>query len=380
MVQKALSSIKSTTAPGHDKFPGFVLKRLAGALAPNITTIYNSSIHNNIVPNSWKMAEVKAIYKQKGSKSDPDNYRPISVLPILGRTLEKLVATQLYAYCDTHNILPLEQFGFRRHSSCEMALFAATDSWMKSVDRGSFAGALLVDLSKAFDTVPHQLLLSELRDIGCSIEVLLWFCDYLTHRLQRVITYEEITDWIMVSRGFPQGSGLSPLLFSIFVRNLPRLCSSPIFQFADDTTVVAEDPSLSVVADKLKSAFDDVKQFCDSHELKINLEKTQLILFKKPGKSIPEDFHIILENCTVTPQKTVKLLGVTLDQHLTFGPHIENVANKCQGLLGILAKATPYLPKELLKLMYTALIRSHIILFHLFFDLLISSQNTSQET
>ena len=199
MVQKALSSIKSTTAPGHDKFPGFVLKRLAGALAPNITTIYNSSIHNNIVPNSWKMAEVKAIYKQKGSKSDPNNYRPISVLPILGRTLEKLVATQLYAYCDTHNILPLEQFGFRRHSSCEMALFAATDSWMKSVDRGSFAGALLVDLSKAFDTVPHQLLLSELRDIGCSIEVLLWFCDYLTHRLQRVITYEEITDWIMVS-------------------------------------------------------------------------------------------------------------------------------------------------------------------------------------
>ena len=82
------------------------------------------------------------------------------------------------------------------------------------------------------------------------------------------------------------------MLFSIFVRNLPRLCSSPIFQFADDTTVVAEDPSLSV---KLKSAFDDVKQFCDSHELKINLEKTQLILFKKPGKPIPEDFHIILE-------------------------------------------------------------------------------------
>jgi len=189
-----------------------------------------------------------------------------------------------------------------------------------------------VDLSKAFDTVPHQLLLTELRDVGCSIEVLLWFCDYLTHRLQRIITYEEITDWIMVSRGFPQGSGLSPLLFSIFVRNLPRQCSSPIFQFADDTTVVAEDLSLPVVAEKLKSAFDDVKQFCDSHELKINLEKTQLILFKKPGKPISEDLHIILENCTITPQKTVKLLGVTLDQHLTFGPHIENVANKCQGL------------------------------------------------
>ena len=157
-----------------------------------------------------------------------------------------------------------------------MALFAATDSWIKSVDRGSFAGALLVDLSKAFATVPHQLLFTELRDIGCSIEVLLWFCNYLTDRLQRVITYEEITDWIMVSRGLPEGSGLSPLLFNIFVRNLPQQCTSPIFQFANDTTVVAEDPSLSMVAEKLKAAFDHVKHFCDSHELKINLEKTQL--------------------------------------------------------------------------------------------------------
>ena len=108
-VQKALSSIKSTTAPGHDKFPGFVLKRLAGALAPNITIIYNSTTRNNIVPSCWKMAEVRAIYKQKGSKTDPNNYRPISVLPILGRTLEKLIAAQLYNYCDEHDILPPEQ-------------------------------------------------------------------------------------------------------------------------------------------------------------------------------------------------------------------------------------------------------------------------------
>ena len=148
-----------------------------------------------------------------------------TVLLILGRTLEKLIATQLYNYCDEHNILPPDQFGFRRHSSCEMALSAATDSWMKSVDMRSYAGALLVDLSKAYDTVPHQLLLSELRDIGCSTEVLNWFCNYLTDRLQRVITHEDITDWIMVSRGFPQGSVLSPLLFNIFARNLTWQCT-----------------------------------------------------------------------------------------------------------------------------------------------------------
>ena len=137
------------------------------------------------------MAEVRAIYKQKGSKNDPNNYRPICS-PNSSRTLEKLIATQLYNYCDEHNILPPEQFGFRRHSSCGMALFAATDSWMNSVDKGSYAGALLIDLSKAFNTVPHQLLLTELRDIGCSIEALSWFRNYLSDRLQRVITFSNL--------------------------------------------------------------------------------------------------------------------------------------------------------------------------------------------
>ena len=153
-------------------------------------------------------------------------------------------------------------------------LFAAKDSWMTSVDKGSYAGALLVDRSKAFDTVPHQLLLTELRDIGCSTEVLSWFCNYLTDRLQRVITYEEATDWIMASRGFPPGSGPSPLLFNIFIRNLPRQCTSSVFQFADDTTLATEDPSLSVVAENLMVDFEAVKKFCDCHDLKINSEKT----------------------------------------------------------------------------------------------------------
>jgi len=151
-VFKALHSIKPSTAPGHEQIPGFVLQKLAAALAPNFTIIYNSVLQNNIIPKSWKMAQVRAIYKQKGSKNDPSNYRPISVLPILGRTLEKLVALQLYSYCEVNDILPPEQFGFRRHSSCEMALFSALDSWMEAVDKGHYVGALLLDFSKAFDT------------------------------------------------------------------------------------------------------------------------------------------------------------------------------------------------------------------------------------
>ena len=125
------------------------------------------------------MADIRAIYKQKGSKSDPNKYRPISVLPILGCTLEKLAAAQLYNYCELNAIIPPQQFGFRRHSSCEMALLSATDSWLDALDKGSYVGALLIDLSKAFDTVPHLLLLSELMNIGCNSDVIAWFCNYL---------------------------------------------------------------------------------------------------------------------------------------------------------------------------------------------------------
>ena len=241
-----------------------------------------------------------------------------------------------------------------------MALFSAVDSWMESVDKGHYVGALLLDFSKAFDTVPHQLLLSELQDIGCSIDTVTWFCNYLTDREQRVITYEQVTEWMKVSRGFPQGSGLSPLLFNIFTRRLPRHCISSALQFADDTTLASADPSLSVVAHNLTASFNSVKEFSEAHDLVLNPAKTQLIVFKPKGKKLPHDFHLLLNNCTVQPQKTVKLLGVTLDQHFTFGPHIDNVVNKCHGLLGTLARATPYLPRQLLKLSYTALIRSHL--------------------
>jgi len=133
---------------------------------------------------------------------------------------------------------------------------------------------------------------------------------------------------------------------------------------------------VALVPDNLLVSFQAVKKFCDSHDLKINSDKTQLILFKKLGKPIPDDFHLTLDNCVIKPEKTVKLLGVTLDQHLSLGPHIDNVVNKCQGLLGILAKGTPYLPKDLLYTDSSYRITYRVLLLYLFF----TSKDTSKET
>ena len=158
------------------------------------------------------------------------------MLPVLGRTLEKLVSKQFYSYCEDNKIIPQEQFGFRKFSNCEVALLTATDSWLQAVDSGMFVGSLLLDLTKAFDTVSHVKLIDDLLKIGCSQSVLLWFTNYLSNRQQRVVQQGSYSMWCPVTRGVPQGSCLSPLLFSIYMRELPSCCTSSTIQFADDTT------------------------------------------------------------------------------------------------------------------------------------------------
>ena len=143
-----LSNLKVDTATGPDDLPAFLLKNLAKEIAPNISVIINSSINSGLFPQLWKKANVTAVWKNKGSKTDPANYRPISILPVLARMMEKEIARQLSTYCTSRDIIPQQQFGFRANSSCEIALLHALDGWMRAIDQGDMVGALLVDLSK----------------------------------------------------------------------------------------------------------------------------------------------------------------------------------------------------------------------------------------
>lgn len=359
-IEQLLASVRVNTAPGHDGIPGSLIKRLAPALARNITLVMNSSLLQKKFPTSWKQSNVTAIWKGKGSKTDPANYRPISVLPILARVFEKACTRQLSRYVEGRDLLPLQQFGFRAKSSCEHALIAGIDSWMASIDNGEIVGSLMIDLSKAFDSVPHQMLLQELLNIGCSQSALEWFYDYLINRLQRVTTASSTTEWKAVGRGVPQGSCLSPLLFNIFVRELPGNCSSPTVQFADDVTHAEAANSPEIIADKLTSAYLQTKTFCEARDLKINASKSQFIVFKAVGKKLPENYHISLDGCEIQPSKEVKLLGIILDQHLTFKNQIDAISQKGHGLLGVLARSAKFLPTELLRMTYIALVRSQM--------------------
>lgn len=357
---KLLCQVNSNSAMGHDQIPATFLKKWAPYLAYNVMTMFNSSMSIGVVPGVWKKANVTAVYKKKGPKNDVANYRPISVLPVLGRLLERAVAFQLQQYCDLFSIIPAEQFGFRKNSSCELAILAALDTWQKDVSLGKLVGALLIDLSKAFDSVTHSLLYNELASIGCDSCSLDWFGSFLSSRSQRVVIGKTTSPWLSVTKGVPQGSALSPLLFNIFVRDLPQACDGAVFQFADDLTNSVSDTDPIALSLKIQASYAKVKAFCDTKKLHINLSKTQLIIFKSSNKKLPANFTIDIGGTFIPPSLSVLILGVTIDRHFTMAAHIQSVVKKCHGLLGVLRRAASYLPPSLLTLVYTSIIRSYL--------------------
>ena len=285
-----LHGIKLGSAAGHDGITGRTLKTYAVSLAPSLTVLLNASISQSVFPEEWKKANVVPIWKSKGSKSDPSNYRPISIIPVMGKILEKIVVKQLNTHCNDHNIIPVEQFGFREKSSVELTLLSATEVWLEAIDKGQLVGTLLIDLAKAFDTVSHQQLLLELSSIHCGTNALTWFRSFLTNRQQRVKQESTLTPWKPVTRGVPQGSCLSPLLFNILVRELPRSVNARMWQFADDITESVFSASSEKIKEELAKAYHSTKSFCSSKQLDINLSKIQFIIFKSPSKKLPDDF------------------------------------------------------------------------------------------
>ena len=247
--------------------------------APVLTSLFNRSLQSSTFPNIWKSGKVSALFKS-GDHSVPNNYRPITIWPTVSKILEKAVHSQVCSYLEENQILTPKQFGFRPKLSIEIALAHFTDNILGNMDKGLITGAVFLDLSKAFDTVNHTRLFDKLQSTEFSSDTVKWFQSYLTNRKQVTAIANQTSSSKPVPIGVPQGSVLGPLLFLIYVNDLPlHVSHCEMSLYADDTVIYYSSNCASELQEKLNSDLQNLCQWFSHNLLTLNVLKCKFVLY-----------------------------------------------------------------------------------------------------
>ncbi|CAB4026264.1 Hypothetical predicted protein [Paramuricea clavata] len=329
-VFRLLNNLSISKSTGGDKIPAKILKKSASVITPSLTNLFNSAIGMGIFPSEWKSARVIPLHK-KGSRSVLDNYRPISILPVISKIFEKILYEQLYEYFTTNNLLSEQQFGFRRFHSTSTALLDCTDEWYVNMDRGLYNLAVFLDLKKAFDTVNHDILLAKLELYGIKNTPLMLLKSYLSDRSQKCQVNGELSTLKYLKYGVPQGSILGPLLFLIYINDLPNcLQHSTARMFADDTNITVSGKSVKEAEVAINVDLNNIREWLLSNRLSLNLVKTEYLLIgsRHNINTLEEQPRVFIGDEPIKGVQVTKTLGVKIDQFLTWDSHIDQISKK----------------------------------------------------
>ncbi len=362
-VSKLLLSSHPTTCP-LDPIPSHLLQAISPTLLPALTHIINTSLLTGIFPTAFKQARVTPLLKKPTlNTSLLENYRPVSLLPFIAKTLERVVFNQVSLFLSQNNKLDAKQSGFRSGHSTETALLSVTEALRIAKADSKSSVLILLDLSAAFDTVNHQILLSTLSSLDITGIPLRWFESYLTGRSFRVAWVGEESKAHKLVTGVPQGSVLGPLLFSTYTTSLAPIIQAHGFSYhfyADDTQLyLSFRPDDPTVAARISGCLADISAWMKEHHLQLNLAKTELLVFPATS-TLHHDFMIQLGSSTITPSASVRNLGVIFDGQLTFKEHIAKTARSCRFALHNIRKIRPFLTEHAAQILVQALVISRL--------------------
>ena len=310
--------MKRNKATGLDELPATVLKDCADCLSLIITHIINLSLNTSSFPELWKRARVTPIHKS-GPKDEPENYRPISVLPIFSKICEGVVHFQVMKHLEDQKLLSDRQFGYRKKRSTEQAAILLSDEIRKQVNDGKLVGAMFLDLSRAFDTISHATLTEKLTLYGISEDELEWFKSYLFNRRQ-IVDIEGIqSNKETMMSGVPQGSILGPLLILIFFDTIADCVRhSSIIMYADGTVLYFANKDVDTINHNLDEDMEEVSRFCQDNELILNLKqgKTESMLFGTAERLKGKKMNIQYRGELIQSTERYTYLGNVLDPTL----------------------------------------------------------------
>ena len=361
-LKNAFLTLKTKTSPGFDEINPDVVKHISDAIFSPIKSIFNSSLITGNFPNKLKIARVSPIFKNDEEEL-VENYRPISVLPCFSKILERIMFNRLYSFLQVNNTLYKKQFGFQKEHSTEHAILQLTNQIQQSFQENLLTIGVFIDLSKAFDTVDHKILLKKLSFYGIRNKNLKWFESYLSGRKQFISSEQGNTDMEDITFGVPQGSILGPLLFLIFVNDLNNSTSLDPIMFADDTNLFYSHKNIETLFETVNKELININIWFQANKLSLNTKKTKFVLFHKPRTKVklPLSLPVLkINNVTIERVKALKFLGVIIDENITWKHHIGVIENKISKNIGILFKASKYLNFRCLANIYFALIHSYI--------------------
>ena len=357
MVRREILNLNPNKSCGPDDIHPKLLIELVDVLSRPIALLLNKTIEEGDIPVEWKSAYISPIYK-KGARNRAENYRPISLTSIVCKIMESFVKDAIMTHLRSENLLSTKQYGFISGRSTVTQLLRYLDKCVGAIVDGGVVDSIYLDFQKAFDTVPHRRLIGKLQSYGVSGKILAWVKAFLTGRNQIVKVNGAESDPAPVISGIPQGSVLGPLLFVIYINDLPEALNSDSFMFADDTklfrTITSKCDALV-----LQSDIDALQSWSNKWLLRFNSDKCHVLTLGK-FENIRYTHRYKLNQHELEHVFEEKDLGVIIDSDLTFNEHISTKIKKANAIVGLIRRTFSFLDGPLFKKLYTTFVRPHL--------------------